>query len=154
MFHQTCLGSIFSTLRTSYTQHFIPIIFLVASFRNIRHHKCKNYSISYLILMFSMNNFWPFLLRVYCFFRDIYKQCKGNKRKWITSCLFCHWKSVFLNIGCIHALFRDFGWIRIVKSHSILCINHYICRWYYFTSCYSCTYIQMAQEGYLRYNNY
>ena len=31
----------------------------------------------------------------------------------------------FLEIGCFHALFRDFGWIRIVKSHSILIICQY-----------------------------
>ena len=30
-----------------------------------------------------------------------------------------------MEIGCFHALFREFGLIRIVKSHSILIICHY-----------------------------
>ena len=36
----------------------------------------------------------------------------------------------FLEIGCVHALFREFDWIRIVNSHSILTNCHYSGRFF------------------------
>ena len=93
-------------------------IFLVAPFHNIRYHKCQNYDISWPILMFSMTHFWPVKLRVDSFF-TLFTMQRTQKRESVLA-YFVIGSPFFLKIGCNHALLREFGWSRIVKSHSIL----------------------------------